>query len=263
MKKVYREIKTKIQFEEVDNLDFAAHIHEDIEVMYIKKGYGIGYCDGKKYVLTENSFFLSFPNQVHRYMESTMGEYILLVIKPSLLLGYNDIFTKCEIRSNVHTFEKGEDDNIIYLFETALSEYKRDGHSTIIEAYLTAFFGKLLKYYNITKNPSSSDTITQILQYCSQHYKENITINNIADSLHVSRSCVSHIFSDKIAINFCEYINSLRLTDALKLLKNKNYSITEIAEISGFSTIRTFNRAFYKQFNISPSEYRKTQWQKK
>ncbi|MBQ8164221.1 MAG: helix-turn-helix transcriptional regulator [Clostridia bacterium] len=258
MRNVYREIKTELQFEKLKSIDFAAHIHEDIELVYVKKGRSIAYCDGKKYILNENSFFLAFPNQVHRYMHSLPGEYILLVIKPSLLLGYGDIFIDGQAVSAVHDFEENTDDNIIYLYETALYEYERDGLSTVIEAYLTALFGKLLKYYYVEKSQVSHDTVLQILQYCAQHYKENITINDIAEELHVSRSCVSHIFSNRIAINFCEYINSLRLADARKFLKNKNYSITEVAEMSGFSTIRTFNRAFFKQFNMSPSEYRKT-----
>jgi AraC-like DNA-binding protein len=58
-------------------------------------------------------------------------------------------------------------------------------------------------------------------------------------------------------MNFCDYINSLRLAEAEKILNNKSYTITEIAGMSGFSTIRTFNRAFLKKYGISPSAYRK------
>ena len=47
--------------------------------------------------------------------------------------------------------KEDEDDNILFLLKTALYEYLRDGYSTVIESYLTTFFGKLLKHYQIKK----------------------------------------------------------------------------------------------------------------
>ena len=82
-------------------------------------------------------------------------------------------------------------------------------------------------------------------------------MEEVADKLCISRSTVSHLFNERLAMNFCDYINSLRLSDAVKLLKNGKNTITEISDLSGFSTIRTFNRAFLKRYGISPSEYRK------
>ena len=58
-------------------------------------------------------------------------------------------------------------------------------------------------------------------------------------------------------MNFCDYINSLRLVDAVNMLGNENASITEIAYASGFSTLRTFNRAFLKYYGVTPSEYKR------
>ena len=152
----------------------------------------------------------------------------------------------------------GEDDNAVLLLDIATNEFFRDGYSLVIEAYLTALFGKLLKFYDIVKTKTSHETILQVLQYCSSHYEENITVNSVAENLHVSRSTVSHIFSSRLSMNFCVYINSLRLIKAEQLLRNKSYSITEISYLCGFSTIRTFNRAFLKRYGVSPSAFRKS-----
>lgn len=257
MKNILREVKKGISFYTCDNINFPAHVHEDIELIFVKQGAVTAFCDGKEYMLTKNSVFLIFPNQIHRYVNSNDGNYVVLILKPSFLLRYTEIFIEGEPVSSLYRFNDGEDDNAIFLLETALKEFLRDGFSDVIAAYLTAFFGKILKFYSIEKDRFSRNTVLQILEYCSKHYREEITISEIADKLHMSRSCVSHIFSKRLAINFCEYINTLRLSDAVKLLKNKNYSITEIADISGFGTIRTFNRAFLKHYGISPSEYRK------
>lgn len=258
MEKIFREIKKRIDFRNSKNLNFPPHIHDDIELVFVKKGRATAYCDGKKYTLKENDFFLVFPNQVHHYSECVDGEYVVIIIKSSKLFSYKEFFEDGVPASAVWSFETGEDDNAVLLLDIATNEFFRDGYSLVIEAYLTALFGKLLKFYDIVKTKTSHETILQVLQYCSSHYEENITVNSVAENLHISRSTVSHIFSSRLSMNFCDYINSLRLIKAEQLLRNKSYSITEISYLCGFSTIRTFNRAFLKRYGVSPSAFRKS-----
>ncbi len=257
MHEVFREIKENVILEKRERLDFPAHIHEDIELVYIKKGGGTAFCDGKKYILTDNSFFLVFPNQVHRYDECAEGEYLLLIVKPTDLLSYSDVFMNGTLVSALWQFEEKGDNGIVSLMEIAAMEYNEYGFSTVVGAYLTALFGKLFRFYEIEKNSEKCNTVLQILQYCKAHYKEDITVESVAKDLHLSKSSVSHIFSKRLSMNFCNYVNSLRLADAVELLKNKNSSMTEISDAAGFPTIRTFNRSFRKQYGVSPSGYKK------
>lgn len=256
MENVFRQVKAQIEFGRRRNVNFPAHIHEDIELIYVKKGSCTAFCDGRKYVLTSKDFFLAFPNQAHHYTECTSGEYYVLILKPSQLLGYNEVFLEGAPVSAVCRPE--ENDNTVYLLETAYREFEQDGYSRIIDAYLTAMFGKLLRRYRIEKSGIRQDTVLQILNFCAGHYRENISVGDIAQNLRISRSSVSHIFSTRLGIHFCDYINALRLADAVELLKNGNYSMTEIADKTGFPTIRTFNRAFSRQYGMTPSDYRKT-----
>lgn len=257
MQAIFREIKSKIIFHQKTNPNFPAHVHDDIELLYTQKGRGTAYCDGKKYTLADGTWFLAFPNQVHHYADCADGEYWVLIMKPFELLRYGQIFLKGVPDSAVYRFEKGQDDGLEYLLKIACQEHVRDGYSDVIAAYLTVIFGKLLPFFSVKKMEFSRETVLKILQYCTTHYKENLTVASVADSLSISRSCVSHIFSTRISMNFCDYINSLRLAEAEKILNNKNYTVTEVAGMSGFSTIRTFNRAFLKKHGISPSAYRK------
>jgi len=258
MQEIFREIKSTISFAKRANVDFPAHIHDDLELVYTIHGSGTASCNGKKYTLTDNSWFLVFPNQVHHYLDFVPGEYLVLIMKPSDLLWYQDNFINGVPDSALHAFTDGADDGIGCLLETAYREYTRDGFSKIIAAYLTAIFGKLLPFYPVQKAGHSQSNVLRILQYCSSHYKEDLTVESVAEHLCISRSCVSHSFSASISMNFCEYINSLRLQEAEELLKNRSYSVTEAAVLSGFPTIRTFNRAFLKKHGVSPSAYRKS-----
>jgi len=255
MQNIFRETKSKIALWKNQGLNFPAHQHDDIELVYVKKGCGEAFCDGKRYLLQAGDWFLVFPNQVHHYAAFGPGEYIVLILKPSDLLRYDGLFLQGVPANPVCR----KDDGTVYLLETAYREYIQDGYSDIIAAYLTALIGKLLRFYSIEKTRYPRDNVLKIMEYCGKHYKEELTVDSVAESLGISRSCVSHIFGTRISMGFCDYVNSLRLAEAEELLPNGNYSITEVANLAGFPTIRTFNRAFLKKHGISPSAYRKNQ----
>jgi len=255
MRDIFREIKQEVTFYTTHQLDYPAHIHEDIELVYVIRGGGIVYCDGKRYTLQERCFFLTFPNQVHHYIGCTQGDYILLILKPYHLLGNHSIYSNGYPTSALQQVE--EDSTAITLLMTALREYNGNGSDLLLQATLTAFFEKLISYYDIDKGRVSSDTVWRILQYCSEHFKEDISVTDLAEALGISNSTVSHIFGQRLGIRFNDHIHTLRLSEAAQLLQNRHYSVTDVSSMTGFSTIRTFNRAFRKQYGLSPTEYRK------
>lgn len=256
MEKIFREVKAQIAFRKAVYLNFPAHVHDDIELVFVKSGQGTAWCDGRKYAIVPGDWFLTFPNQVHRYTDATAGEYYILILKPTALLRYQGVFMEGVPQEAVCSFPQG-DDGLLGLLEMALREFSRDGFSDVIAAYLTALFGKLLPHYNLEKTLFPRENVQKILQFCAEHYKEELSVSLLAKELGVSRSCVSHIFSNRIGVNFCDYLNGLRLTEAEALLSNRDYSVTEVASLAGFSTIRTFNRAFLKKHGMSPVMYRK------
>ena len=255
MDKIFREIKSRILFQKSRRLNFPAHIHDDIELVFVEQGNGTAWCDGKSYNLTEGTWFLAFPNQAHRYKNFVQGCYYVLILKPTDLLRYQQVFRSGAPSCASQYFQ--DDDGMSSLLAIALREYKRDGFNDVIAAYLTALFGKLLPHFPVIKSGSNRDNVLKILEYCSAHYKEDISLESVAEQLNLSCSCVSHIFSDRISMRFSDYINSLRLSEAAEILKNPDYSVTDVAGLSGFPTIRTFNRAFQKHYGITPTTYRK------
>ena len=86
-----------------------------------------------------------------------------------------------------------------------------------------------------------------------------LTLTALAAKLHTNRTTLSHYINTVLGYSFYDYINSLRLTHAKKLLSDSRCSLTqeEIAEQSGFNSISTFRRAFAKQYGMSPAEYRR------
>ena len=259
MQSVFRENKQKIHFYNHNSIDFPSHIHESIELVYVIKGCGNAFCNGKKYFLSDGSIFLAFPNQVHYYTNFGNDNNVkILIIKSDLLPEHSNTFLNKLLVSSHYKITQN-DENLISIFNIAFEEYEKGAKNEIVISILSAFFSILfdkLLLYDIDKN--SNDYALKILKYCKQHFKENITLDDISKNLFISKSYISHTLNEKIKISFSDYINSLRVTYSTKLLENTNDSITDIAFFSGFSTIRSFNRAFVKHMGITPLKYRKS-----
>ena len=106
--------------------------------------------------------------------------------------------------------------------------------------------------------PASKDISSEgrILDFCSKHFKENITLETLEKELHLSRFHISHLFNDRLHISFSALLRRLRIDEACKLLKG-GASVTDAAYSSGFGSLRNFNRAFADEKGITPSEYSK------
>lgn len=254
MNNIFREIKTKLYLSRDSNINFAPHIHDDIELVYVVRGSGSAFCDGKHYTLSDGSLFLVFPEQIHSYSDCTDGEYILLVINPSRLLYLEEFFRTMIPVSALGTATPA----LARLLSEALEEFQNCADSCVVDGYLTAFFGKLCQSIPMQTSPVSNDTVSQILQYCSHHFRDEISARDLCDRLHISPSYISHLFRNRLKISFPEYMNALRLNKALPLLREPGLNMTTVAERAGFPTIRTFNRAFRKKHGMSPLAYRKT-----
>ena len=110
----------------------------------------------------------------------------------------------------------------------------------------------------LADSPGDQDTVKNILKYCMENYTEPLSLELLSKELHLNKYYISHIFQERMHISFKDFINSLRVESACNLL-GKSSSITDIAYAAGFSSVRTFNRAFLKHMHMTPSDYI---WQK-
>ena len=96
-----------------------------------------------------------------------------------------------------------------------------------------------------------------LLEYISQNYMEKITLENIADSAHISKGECCRIFSRILATTPFSYLTGYRISKSIKLLTTADMSISEIAQSSGFGNSSYFTVCFKKELGITPKEYRK------
>ncbi|MGP7818100.1 response regulator transcription factor [Niallia sp. 01092] len=106
-------------------------------------------------------------------------------------------------------------------------------------------------------NGNGGQLITKALAYMDSHYTENLTLQNVADKVHVSKNYFSILFKQQTGYNFIDYLIELRIREAKRLLTEEDGRIYDVAESLGFNGVNYFSRLFKKMTGLTPLEYRK------
>lgn len=243
-----------VEFSERKNLDFTAHLHNDLELGYLKEGSCNLYVDGAEFLIKKGDFFLIFPNQIHCFQNSNNIIALFMIFAPEFVSEYRKVLTQQIPSVPIITNAEPSAVEILKL----LQQVADNKNPQTIRALILALFSVLMESVQLIKTiPYNIDTPKKLLMYCEEHYTEPINIDDAAKALHISRSHISHVFKYKLFSTFERYISKKRIEYACSILANSNESITSVAYKSGFDSIRTFNRAFTKHMNCSPREYRK------
>lgn len=254
MEKIFREMNKKLRITKHEYSSSYYHIHEAIELKYVHKGEITANCDGEIYNLRSGDFFIVFPNQVHQYYaeEKPDNVFYTIIVSAEFIGRYYNIFAYSQPENPVcHP----NNEYLIELIEFAYKIFTLETSKDVIDGLLISIFGMLLPHYSYSAPKAPQDRVSRIIAYCNEHYREEITTIKLSKELFISRSHISEIFNNKIGITFRDYINSLRIAEALSIINREHVPIAEAASRAGFSTIRTFNEAFKKKYNMTPTKY--------
>lgn len=239
-------------------LTYEAHLHFEIEIIALFDGDATLTVGEKNYTLNKGDFAIVFPNTVHSYFSKKDIDVGKFIFSPDTVPELNTVFMeKCPV-SPIIPSEKAEKCGLIALAKDIIKSYSTSS-SPVQNAYLTLLAGKILELCELeNREKSNHKIIDNIFDYCQKNYTNQITQQDVAAALHISESHLSHIFGSKIKINFRNYINILRTNKACRLILQTDKNIVAISDECGFSSIRSFNRAFVRNVGMTPTQYRKT-----
>ena len=95
------------------------------------------------------------------------------------------------------------------------------------------------------------------VDYISKHYAENIVLDEVAESVHISPYYLSHLFRDELGITFIEYVTRMRVERAKQLLSDSSRTVSDVAREVGYDDAGYFSRVFKKVTGRTPVAYRK------
>lgn len=98
---------------------------------------------------------------------------------------------------------------------------------------------------------------SRILSYIQDHFTENISVTSVAEALHYSQRQCQRVIRNNLGISFTDLLTDFRLSYGKKLLCETDYSIEQIAELTGFKSGKSFSRMLRERDGITPYRYRK------
>ena len=131
----------------------------------------------------------------------------------------------------------------------------------IIKQPVSEIHETVMKYINvIDRHMGNSNTkvdIQSIISYVNENFRDEISLESIADNFNTTPKYLSKLIKDKLGINFVDYLAGLRINAAKILLTQTDKNISDIFAEVGFNNRNTFIRTFKKSTGLTPSEFRK------
>ncbi|WP_315634685.1 response regulator transcription factor [Rossellomorea yichunensis] len=108
-----------------------------------------------------------------------------------------------------------------------------------------------------SKHPNTdNELLDKALSYIHHHFTQEMTLQHVADHIHISRNYFSILFKRFMDINFIDYVIGLRINKAKELLGHTSLKVYEVAGESGFNDVKYFSKLFKKVTGFSPGDYR-------
>ena len=127
----------------------------------------------------------------------------------------------------------------------------------ILLRYLLILVHRQVTREHILKNEYLDNEMDLAAQYFNDNYNTDLSIEEYANSRGMSVSWFIRNFKEYTGSTPLQYIVSIRITNAQRLLETTTYTVTEIGHIVGYENPLYFSRIFHKQKGVSPSGYRK------
>lgn len=255
------------------NMAALCHWHEDVELLMPVKGHLSYFVDGTQITIQEGDAI--FVNARHMHygfsVDGTDCDYVCLTFRPEMLCVNDEIRSRyiLPVLTNPHLshYVIHHDEHSHRLALDAIQQigwiYEKAAPGFELQMISCLFrFWQVL--YSILEERIGavcfSDPLVliqrQMLEYIRTHYRERITLDEIAASGGVCRTKCCQVFRKYLGRTPNDYLNSFRLEKGMEMLKSTDMTITEIAGACGFSSASYFTEMFTRQKGCTPKTYR-------
>lgn len=238
------------------------HTHPFTELFYVVDGKGEFNIQGQRFPVKPNDFVIINPQVEHTELSSPDEslEYIVLGING---LSFSNL---TPVSEGGHPFSffnlRDEQKDILRYLNAMVQEATSQSMSyeLVCHNLLEILLIKILRHQHfdleVGKQSKATKDISFIKHYLETYYHESIQLEDLASMTHLSRFYISHSFKKEIGMSPMEYLIDIRIKESKILLRTTNYSISQVADIVGFTTPTYFSKQFRKSTGISPTDYR-------
>ena len=253
-----------INLEYYNNKLVNTHIHVNPELLFVLEGHADIVVESKPFRLGDEDFIVINSYQQHSY---TVNENSLI---GSFQIPYSQIcdLLKCDrisfaLNPNIHRNDPDYEEMREVLKDIFSGGYDSKNifklygqYYKFMEILTKRFVVKGASEYNLSDNDNEK-RMHKIEEFIKMNYNRDISLNDLAEHLYLSSAYLSKYIKRHFGKNFLDMVNDVRIEHAVSELKYTNFSITKIAMNAGFTNLKSFNRAFTKKYNMTPSTFRK------
>ncbi|SCY94397.1 helix-turn-helix transcriptional regulator [Alkaliphilus peptidifermentans] len=245
------------------------HFHNQFELYYLLSGERYYFIEDRVFHIRPGSLVLINEHDLHKTTDATSQHHERILINfgkdyfqfsPSIMSLLNDLFTK---KNNVITLLSIDKQYMEALFIKMIHEI--ENKSIGFEINLQSLLMELLVYIrrfieenNTAEQPSQMHKkILEIVQYINNNYSSALSLPLISKKFFISQYYLSRAFKQTTGFTFIEYVNSVRIREAQRLLRETDDKVIDIAEKIGYGNISHFGRVFKEVTSFTPLNYRK------
>ena len=241
------------------------HHHDYFQLYFCISGEGCFYLNGETYQIKQNDCLVIQPHQVHELYPIVSGQ--LRIIDTKFRIQDSKIY---QAVMELPPMVSMEDQAFRELQQNMRAEwasgteYSREMATLLFEQSLCLLLRKTASiaheisfYHEIEQKIANLSGVEQkIAKYLSEHFLENITLDQLAAELRYSKNYLCKVFKSATGYTINECFNFLRIRKAYDLVCCTDHKLSEIALLCGFSSIHYFSRTFHRYVGKSPSEIR-------
>lgn len=239
----------------------APHSHQCTELFFVVSGEGRFQIQELHFDVKSNDLIIINPNVLHTETASNGSplEYIVLGLDGADFLGKGSK----DLRFCHFPCADLSKDILFYLQEILIELKEEQPYSENISlGWLYVLVAKLQRYRELTLTVKSPGKTTlesaQIKRYIDNHFKEDISLDSLANVAHLNKFYLSHIYKRDHGISPINYLIERRIRESKFLLRDTDYSVSQIAQFIGFSSPSYFSQCFNRVEGISPRAYRQS-----
>lgn len=244
-----------------------AHVHGNLfEITVVTDGSGIITTNGQEQRVTRGDIYLSFPCDTHK-LESAPDDPLKYDFW-AFTSEHPDFRRELEgIMLDFHSPLQRtiRDERIRTLLGNAIAEI--DGEHAYSKALLSSIFHQIIIYLirgfqaneqQVFTTPTPKDALCyRMMNYVDTHVFSLTSLNELAEQMGYSYSYLSTVFKQTTSQSLSFYYRKKKLEIAAILIKENRMTVSEIAELLGYSSVYAFSKAFTNGFGCSPLAYRK------
>lgn len=229
------------------NMQSILHCQTSAEILLVSRGVVRAVCRDRSFLLHAGECIWVMPYEVHSYDTVEENEATVYIFSPDMMPDLFQMMDGKKLADPVVRFSADA--------PGILAEEKNDLFQKKSVLYALASKAVQAGIEKADRQYSDLDPMCRMMLFIQDHFRENITMHDLAQHMGYSYNYASHLFRRCFPMGFCETVNMHRLEEAARLLKENPKSMMDVADQAGFSTIRSFNSAFKKRFSMTPSEY--------